>query len=131
MIQDLTEAGWNFPEGPSPISYTNFDGIDCDALLIHDYLKYVKFGYGRATDAACRDIRLGIIDRQEGIRLVRRYDGRVPFIARRRFINYLGLTDEEYESILDSHTNKELFVLDRSGKPAKDSDGSLIPEFQI
>ena len=74
---------------------SNFDGIDCDALLIHDYLKYVKFGYGRATDAACRDIRLGIIDRQEGVRLVRRYDGRVPFIARRRFINYLSLNDEE------------------------------------
>ena len=41
---------------------------------IHDYLKYVKFGYGRGTDHACKDIRGGKMTREEGIEMVRRYD---------------------------------------------------------
>jgi len=41
---------------------------------IHDYLKYVKFGYGRATDHACKDIRSGLMSRAEGIEMVRKHD---------------------------------------------------------
>jgi len=45
---------------------------------IHDYMKFIKFGYGRATDHACRDIRNGAISRQQGIEYVREYDQVVP-----------------------------------------------------
>ena len=34
---------------------------------IHDYMKYIKFGYGRASDHVCKDIRAGLISREEGI----------------------------------------------------------------
>ena len=37
---------------------------------VHDYLKYIKFGYGRCTDHACKDIRAGLITRDEAIELV-------------------------------------------------------------
>ena len=36
----------------------------------HDYLKYIKFGYSRATDHACKDIRTGYLSREEGIERV-------------------------------------------------------------
>ena len=32
---------------------------------IHDYMKWVKFGYGRATDHTSKDIRSGIISRKQ------------------------------------------------------------------
>ena len=38
---------------------------------IHDYLKFVKFGYGRGTDHSCKDIRAGKMTREEGIEMVR------------------------------------------------------------
>ena len=41
--------------------------------LFHDYLKYCKYGYGRAADSASYDIRNGYISRQEGVRLVEKY----------------------------------------------------------
>ena len=41
---------------------------------VHDYLKYIKFGYGRATDHACKDIRNGYMSREEAINMVRKYD---------------------------------------------------------
>ena len=39
---------------------------------IHDYLKYIKFGYGRCTDHAAKDIRAGLIKRQKGINLIKK-----------------------------------------------------------
>ena len=41
---------------------------------VHDYLKYIKFGYGRATDHASKDIRSGKITRDKAIKLVKKYD---------------------------------------------------------
>ena len=41
---------------------------------VHDYVKYLKYGYGKATDHACRDIRLKRITREEGISFARKYD---------------------------------------------------------
>ena len=39
---------------------------------IHDYAKFIKFGYGRATDHASKDIRDGIMSREEGIEVLKR-----------------------------------------------------------
>ena len=41
---------------------------------IHDYLKYIKFGYGRCTDHASKDIRAGLINREKGLNLIREMD---------------------------------------------------------
>src|SRR3546814_19194892 len=48
--------------------------IEDHANDVHDYLKYLKFGYGRATDDASLEIRHGRLSREEGIEMVRRYD---------------------------------------------------------
>jgi N-acetyl sugar amidotransferase len=41
---------------------------------IHDLMKYIKFGYGRASDHASKDIRTGYLDRSAAIDFVRIYD---------------------------------------------------------
>ena len=66
-----------FEESPEPFERTyrrmsNLD--DMHENGIHDYLKYIKFGYGRGTDHACKDIRAGLMTREEGVEMVRRYD---------------------------------------------------------
>jgi N-acetyl sugar amidotransferase len=67
--------GWQ----PSPVAFertyrraSNLD--DRYENGAHDYMKYVKFGYGRASDHACKDIRSGLMTRAEGIEMVRKYD---------------------------------------------------------
>ena len=57
QIEMIKNIGWKEKNSPSESTYTKYIGIDCDALEIHNYLKYVKFGYGRATDDASIDIR--------------------------------------------------------------------------
>lgn len=94
-------------------------------MTIHDYLKYVKYGFGRATDDACRDLRNGIIDRDEALRLTERYDGKYPLEAIRRFCKHFKMSREEFDEICDSFTNRALFELE-DGKFKRDMDGSLV-----
>jgi hypothetical protein len=59
-------------------TYTKFSSLDDKIDGQHYYTTFVKFGVGRSTADACRDIRDGFITREEGIALVRKYDGEFP-----------------------------------------------------
>jgi len=68
---------------------------------VHDYLKYIKFGYGRATDHACKDIRAGLMGRGQAIELVNRYDPVKPDDLK-RWLSYVGMNEEEFDRIADT-----------------------------
>jgi N-acetyl sugar amidotransferase len=67
--------GWKQSEQPFQRTYRRISNLD-DRYEngIHDLLKFVKFGYGRASDHASKDIRTGHMDRPTGVEMVRRYD---------------------------------------------------------
>ncbi|MFI4996089.1 MAG: N-acetyl sugar amidotransferase, partial [Hyphomicrobiales bacterium] len=56
----------------SMVSYENLDNYQTG---IHDYFKFLKFGFGRATDLANNHIRRGRLSREDGLRLVKHHDG--------------------------------------------------------
>jgi hypothetical protein len=94
-------------------------------MPIHDYIKYLKFGYGRATDSACIAVRNNEIDRDEAVRLVEKYDGRYPKECVERFCAHFKLTINDFDEILEGFTNKSLFMR-KDGKLIRDSDKSLV-----
>lgn len=118
--------GFSVQDRPVETTYENFENLDCYSNHLHDYLKYVKYGFGRATDNACLDVRLGYISREEAVRLVNKYDGRYPTLAVKKYLEYTGFTQEEFDKIVDSYTNKRIFERDKSGKFIRDIDGSLV-----
>lgn len=59
-------------------TFNQFSKIEDHANDVHDYLKYLKFGYGRATDDSSMAIRHGRVTRAEGVELVHQFDGREP-----------------------------------------------------
>ena len=67
---------------------------------IHDYLKYVKFGYGRCTDHASKDIRAGLLSRQDAIKLVAKYDPVKP-VDLIRWLEYVDMSESEFDRIAD------------------------------
>lgn len=73
--QMTAEYGWKFSEQPFQRTYRRISNLD-DRYEngIHDLLKFIKFGYGRASDHASKDIRTGYMDRIKGIDMVRKYD---------------------------------------------------------
>ena len=126
IVKKVKKYGFTTQDTPVETTYENFENLDCYSNHVHDYLKYVKYGFGRATDNACLDIRLEYITRQEGIRLVNKYDGRYPSLAIKEYLNYTGFTQREFDKIIDSYTNKRIFLRDENGKFVRDIDGSLV-----
>jgi N-acetyl sugar amidotransferase len=118
-------------DGPVEGTYTNYENLDEKMHGLHDYLKYVKYGFGRATDHACIDVRNNRLTREEGLKLVRQYDGKYPNYGVDEFVKYSGMTKEEIDVILDSFTNPVLFAQDESGNFIKDAQGNLVRNFDF
>ena len=116
-------------DGPVEGTYTNYENIDEELHGIHDYLKYVKYGFGRATDHASIDIRNNRLTRQEGIELVKKYEGKYPHQGVLKFIKYTGLSKLEIDEVFNSFTNPLLFKQDDTGTFLRDSDDNLIRVF--
>jgi N-acetyl sugar amidotransferase len=82
---------------------------------VHDYLKYLKFGYGRATDDASIEIRNGRMTREEGINKVLIHDSKVPrdleFI-----LDFLDITFEEFHGYIDNMRDLKIWEKDNKGQ---------------
>jgi N-acetyl sugar amidotransferase len=101
---------WGF----SPISYQRdrtfnlYAKIDDHANDVHDYLKYLKFGYGRATDDASMEIRHGRMSREEGLEMVRQYDANEPS-SLEHYCDFLGITKEHFYALVDSQRDPRIW----------------------
>jgi hypothetical protein len=60
-------------------SYVNYENLDNYQTGIHDYFKFLKFGFGRASDIASLHIRRERISRRDGIDAVKKLDGGFPW----------------------------------------------------
>lgn len=133
VLKKSQQYGFCVCDRPVETTYENFENLDCYSNHLHDYLKYVKYGFGRATDNACLDIRLGYISREEGVRLVNKYDGNLPKLAIKEYLKYTSFTQQEFDKIVNSFTNKKIFLRDENRTFNTDIDGSLIkkPEYRL
>lgn len=101
LMMDLYD--WRPAQQPFERTYRTFSNLDdMHENGIHDYLKFVKFGYGRGSDHSCKDIRAGQMTRDEGIEMVRRYDGVKPRRDLERWLAYVGMTEEEFDGTSDT-----------------------------
>ena len=110
-------------------SMVNYENLDNYQTGIHDYFKFLKFGFGRATDIACLHIRRGRLTRQDGLDAVRKLDGRFPWTYLGKPLDQilapLEMSVDEFIAICDRFTNKKLFKRNADGSLHKDRDGNL------
>lgn len=132
QLEIVKQHGFSVKEdGPVEGTFTNYENLDEKMHGLHDYLKFVKYGFGRATDHACIDIRNKRLTREEGLNLVKTYDGKYPHLSVNEFVKYSGMTHEEVDAIIDSFTNPMLFEQDENGKFLKDAYGNLKRKFDV
>jgi len=91
---------------------------------IHDYLKFIKFGYGRATDHVNKDIRDGIMTREKGIEIVKQMDHVKPSDLT-RWLNYVDMTELEFDRIADSFRDSRVWWKEGGYWHKYDIDGSV------
>lgn len=102
--------------------YRRYSALDSDMVIMNQMLKYLKFGFGFATDEACYDIREGRLTRDEAIQLVKEYDGGCGERYVREFCDYVGISVEEFWRVTDSFVNKKLF---------RKEGGRWVPKFEV
>lgn len=110
-------------------SMVNYENLDNHQTGIHDYFKFLKFGFGRTTDIACLHLRRGRITRQDAIEIVKKHDGKFPWTylgkPLKDILEPLDLTVDEFIKICDRFTNKKIFKRDATGALLKDKNGNL------
>lgn len=129
----VIELGWNKnPGGPVEGAYNDVENLDCKWIGgLHDYMKFLKYGYGRATDQLCIEIRAGRMSREQAIAaLAQSSEGIVPVKYLPDFLEYLGISEADFFENLDLFTNKRLFQTDDKGQLIKDNMRNLTPLYR-
>jgi hypothetical protein len=83
-------------------TFSKYASLDDKLDWLHYYMMFIKFGIGRATSDACREIREGLITREEACLLVNRYDGELTKKYFDHTLNYLNLDKKNFFRIVDS-----------------------------
>ncbi|NHC46373.1 N-acetyl sugar amidotransferase [Motilibacter aurantiacus] len=109
-------------------SVVNYENLDNHQTGIHDYFKFLKFGFGRATDIACLHLRRGRLTREEALDLVKLHDGKFPWEYLGKpladILEPLDMSVAQFAKICDQFTNKRLFVTE-GGQLVRDRHGNL------
>jgi N-acetyl sugar amidotransferase len=110
-------------------SMVNYENLDNHQTGIHDYFKFLKFGFARATDIACLHVRRGRISRQDALEIVRQRDGKFPWTYLGKplahILDPLDMSVEAFVKVCDKFTNKKIFKRDGAGALLKDKNGNL------
>jgi len=106
----MNEYNWEPARQPFERTYRMFSNLDdMHENGIHDYLKFIKFGYGRASDHASKDIRAGLMTREQGIEMVRKYDHIKPRRDLERWLNYTGMSEDEFDRVCDTFRDHRIW----------------------
>lgn len=109
---DLVEKLYGWQPSPEPFerTYRRMSNLDDKYENgVHDYLKYIKFGYGRATDHASKDIRAGYMNRTEGIEMVKLYD-HVRSSDLYEWLKYVNRKENWFDEISDTFRDPRVWV---------------------
>lgn len=94
------QYGFHVQATPVETSLANYENLDNNFTVLRDHLRYLKYGYTRATDIACSHIRRGRLSRDEALRLVE-LAGHAPLTSLGKPIEevlaYAGITMEEWD----------------------------------
>ena len=116
----IEKYGFEVPNYEFDRTYRNMSNLDdIHENGVHDYMKWIKFGYGRCTDHATKDIRAGKFDRTEGIRLVKQYDHVKPSDLK-RWLEYVEMSEQDFDAIADTFRDPRVWTFDSNGWKKED-----------
>jgi N-acetyl sugar amidotransferase len=118
IVQD--KYGWKPSATPFERTYRVASNLD-DRYEngIHDLLKFVKFGYGRCSDHASKDIRTGYMNRSQAVDLVKKHD-HIVSCDLQYWLNYVSMSEDEFWRVADSFRDARVWSI-QDGKWWKDT----------
>ncbi len=93
----------------------NFTQIDSIAYIMQLWTKYVKFGFQRVSDIACRFVREGVLTKEQAEQLILEKDYVCDPMAKRDFCRTIGITEEHFDEVVNKFANQKLVIKDLNG----------------
>ena len=82
-------------------TYQKYASIDDKTDGFFYYTSHIKFGYGRAMSDSTMEVRNGHITKEEGLGLIKQFDGEFPKNYEKEFLEYISMTREEFDELCD------------------------------
>ena len=90
-------------------TYSKYNSLDDRIDGFHYYTTYIKFGLGRASYDASQEVRNRHLTREEGVALVRRFDGEFPERYFAEVMEYVGMEPEHFLELCDRFRSPHLW----------------------
>jgi N-acetyl sugar amidotransferase len=103
-------TGFKANNSRSEGTYSKYASLDDRLDGFHYYLAYIKFGLGRCTSDTAHEIRDKHLTREEGVALVKKFDGEFPIKYFKEFLDYCDITEEYFWEVIDSWRSDHLWV---------------------
>ncbi len=91
-------------------TYSKYNSLDDKIDGFFYYTSYIKFGMGRAMQDSSQEIRNKKITTDEGKALIKKFDGEFPLRYYKEFLEYVGLSDEEFKNLCDNFRSEHLWT---------------------
>ena len=101
--------------GPLKGNYIDYDNIDEKLCEINIWLKYIKFGFWRATDQTSYDIWNGRLARDEAVKIVNSLQGEFPSDYIGDFLRFHDLSESEFWEVVERFRNQDIWQQDEKG----------------
>ena len=125
-----TAYGFNSMTNQVEGSLVNYENLDNYQTGIHDYFKYLKYGFSRTTDLTSVLIRRQLLSRREGLQIVKNLDGNFPhtYLGKKLvdILGEIGISISEFLLLCDKFTNASIFEKDEHNNMRRNHDGSPI-----
>ena len=102
-------------------TFNTYEDVHCfHSAGLHDYLKFLKYGYSKVTDHASREIRLKRMTRETGIKMVKKYTNKYPNDLN-LFLEWIGMKEEEFFSYVDKYRDKKIWKFNDNNWSLRDT----------
>ena len=105
----VENCGFEPCEERSEGTYGKYSSLDDKVDGLHYFTSYIKFMVGRTRYDASQEIRSGHITREEGIALLKKFEGEFPKLYHQEMLDYMGITEEYFWEVTDKARSSHLW----------------------
>ena len=96
-------------------TYNTYESIHCwNNAGVHDYIKYLKFGYAKVNDHVARDIRLKRLSRLQGLELIDRYLEKIPSNLQ-KFLDWIEIDETSFYKAVNKFRDNRAWTKSKNG----------------
>lgn len=92
--------------------YTQIDSI---GYMMQHWTKFIKFGFQRVSDLACRFVREGVLTKAQAEQMIKDSDWICDSMAKKDFCRTIGITEKEFDETVDKFANTDILIKDANG----------------